>query len=1714
MKKILLFSTTLFFSMFSIAMAWDGNLYSPGTTLNPDCSPLTANCDVEAVTISGSDIIPSAANTYSLGSATYPWKDLYVSADSISINGVKLSNNNGQLTWSGSGGIVASSPTSNSDIGGNLSVGGTSSLQGLSFAAATGTSLVLSGSISASNFSGTNTGDETSSTIKTKLGVASASSDGYLSSLDWNTFNSKEGALTAGTTSQYYRGDKTWQTLDKSAVGLSNVENTALSTWSGSSNLNTVGIVTSGTWNGSDIVLGSHTSGNYVAGATSNSGLAMTGSEAATLGIQLDGDTLSLGVSGLKISDDLTSDWNEAFSWGNHADAGYLTPSSSSNLTNKSGNVSMWTNDTGYLLPSSLYGYATEAWSSSIFQPIGSYLTTISGSDLDNIFSSSPTGILKKNANGSYTVDTSSYLTSYTETDPIFSISSAAGITASDMADWNGKISLADLSAIGPITYDNASGAIGFNNPGYITENQIVTLSGVLSGSGTTSIAASAAAGYYMPTTTDQTDWNSAYANRITSASYPLSILSNALSLGYNSTNLQLTSDQLNTIQDIATTSTPAFAGLTTTGNVGVNTALPTSLLHVHGAGNSSSTSALKVDNSDGTTSLLVNDDGSIVTGYKIDVVSPSQTFGSAQLYLKSSSGNNSYIVYNDGGDNRWMVRNIEPDHSYDIFNFNTYSSALRILSNGNIGLGVDSPTANLSLPNGGIINSLGALTINSNSTNALTIDSGTTGAINIGTNANAKTVSIGNSTGATAINIISGTGGINLGDATALPTIDINGGNARLIAKSPTNLFLGYQAGNSSLTGVNNIGFGRAVGGLITSGNRNIIVGRNAGINITSGSDNLAFGDRALNALTTASQNISIGTDTGLLMTSGTNNVAIGYQAMDAATTAVQGVIIGAQAGGALTTGDSNTLIGFQSGQNLTTGYSNVFIGTNTDKNATTIRESVAIGMNAGVNATTGNGQNTYVGYNAGNSHTSQVGLTYVGYNAGTNATTGIGGTFIGTSAGDHVTTGSNNTFLGYQAGHAITTTSGGTGLGYQALLLATGANNIGVGSGAGANITTGANNIIIGNISAPSATASNQLDIGNLIYGDLSSKFVGIGTSTPTHPLSINPSGGGVSLNFGNYMDTEVALTSSDGITYIGDESSDQTVYWMTDGGIANAAITTNPSLPTYFAVNGSNVGIGTNDPQEKLDVAGGARFDSDINVNGSVHANGLEINGEPHFYQGEYFDPAEGVLASVKISEDASQDGLDMAAFASAVGGEGSGQTTYAGYFNNLSTNTNNYGIYVIGGNNYFSGKIGIGKEVPEYALDVNGAIQSSDALRAPALIYGGGSGNNGLEIDNTEGSENIIIKLADNETASFGTTKTTLYGYNGSYNAQLVFNNGLADRWTLQNNQSNSNNFEFYNNNLSRSTALIDNSDSNASKFKIVSPNGGKTTQLAVDQAWDVGQVYTTAGSLELWGGSTKQLTLTSSSAVFVGKVGIGNSSPSTALYVGSSSVSDGNQATIQDNNGTCTLNPGSGASWSCTSDENLKHDIEDLNGGLDIVLKLRPTTFAMNADNSLRTGFIAQEVQEILPGLVTQMPDGTLGLAEGEMMPYVVSAIKELSDKITGLFNGLGDIFVHQVDTEVLCVGKSDDKVCITKDELEALLKERESSPQKTEIDINNPIPEASASENPLIQEEGQETVYPDTLESDETKIQQEILQKNTGNHEENSSEGSVKNENQ
>ena len=69
--------------------------------------------------------------------------------------------------------------------------------------------------------------------LSTATNAVITSADSVLSALEklqaqiTGLGTSKENTITAGTTAQYFRGDKTFQTLDKTAVGLSNVDNTS-----------------------------------------------------------------------------------------------------------------------------------------------------------------------------------------------------------------------------------------------------------------------------------------------------------------------------------------------------------------------------------------------------------------------------------------------------------------------------------------------------------------------------------------------------------------------------------------------------------------------------------------------------------------------------------------------------------------------------------------------------------------------------------------------------------------------------------------------------------------------------------------------------------------------------------------------------------------------------------------------------------------------------------------------------------------------------------------------------------------------------------------------------------------------------------------------------------------------------------------------------------------------------------------------------------------------------------------------------------------------------------------------------------------------------------------------------------------------------------------------------------------------------------------------
>ena len=90
------------------------------------------------------------------------------------------------------------------------------------------------------------------STITVIDGLTSVSATTFNGNLSGNAGTVTNGVVTTGSYS-----NPTWLTLNSAKVGLGNVENTAISTWAGSTSLTTVGTITAGTWNGNVITIAS-----------------------------------------------------------------------------------------------------------------------------------------------------------------------------------------------------------------------------------------------------------------------------------------------------------------------------------------------------------------------------------------------------------------------------------------------------------------------------------------------------------------------------------------------------------------------------------------------------------------------------------------------------------------------------------------------------------------------------------------------------------------------------------------------------------------------------------------------------------------------------------------------------------------------------------------------------------------------------------------------------------------------------------------------------------------------------------------------------------------------------------------------------------------------------------------------------------------------------------------------------------------------------------------------------------------------------------------------------------------------------------------------------------------------------------------------------------------------------------------------------------------
>lgn len=91
-------------------------------------------------------------------------------------------------------------------------------------------------------------------------------------------------------------------------------------------------------------------------------------------------------------------------------------------------------------------------------------------------------------------------------------------------------------------------------------------------------------------------------------------------------------------------------------------------------------------------------------------------------------------------------------------------------------------------------------------------------------------------------------------------------------------------------------------------------------------------------------------------------------------------------------------------------------------------------------------------------------------------------------------------------------------------------------------------------------------------------------------------------------------------------------------------------------------------------------------------------------------------------------------------------------------------------------------------------------------------------------------------------------------------------------------------------------------------------------------------------------------------------------------------------------------------WAAISDERLKTDLVPISNALDKVAVLRAVTgrYKTDAENVRRPFLIAQDVQKVLPEAVIENADGLLLLAQTDIIPLLVAALKEANSRIAAL----------------------------------------------------------------------------------------------------------------
>jgi hypothetical protein len=128
--------------------------------------------------------------------------------------------------------------------------------------------------------------------------------------------------------------------------------------------------------------------------------------------------------------------------------------------------------------------------------------------------------------------------------------------------------------------------------------------------------------------------------------------------------------------------------------------------------------------------------------------------------------------------------------------------------------------------------------------------------------------------------------------------------------------------------------------------------------------------------------------------------------------------------------------------------------------------------------------------------------------------------------------------------------------------------------------------------------------------------------------------------------------------------------------------------------------------------------------------------------------------------------------------------------------------------------------------------------------------------------------------------------------------------------------------------------------------------------------------------------------------------------SDAYYPTLSTTTSGNLSAIEVSSTKLFYNPSSGklnaTSFNTLSDVRTKKNIQTIDDALNKVSSLRGVYFDWEDSGEKSTGVIAQEIEKILPEVVSTSKDGQKSVAYGNIVGLLIEAIKDLQKDINNL----------------------------------------------------------------------------------------------------------------